>query len=125
MSDSWEGYYQVHTPRGTVKFQKDKQGLPYIDLDGSVQEAASMLVQVGIEQHAATMHPGSKDEHAMLIETVRGNCEGFAKNEILRAKQARRAQTMMENPSEKDYKGVVSNHLISNCPVSTADITNS
>jgi hypothetical protein len=61
----------------------------------------------------------------MLIETVRGNFEGFTKNEILRAKQARRAQTMMGNPSEKDYKGVVSNHLISNCPVSTANITNS
>ena len=108
-----------------MKFHKDEQGLPYIDLDGSAQEAAWMLVQVGIEQHAATTHLGSTEEHRMLIETVRGNFEGFTKNEILRAKQARRAQTMMGNPSEKDYKGVVSNHLISNCPVSTADITNS
>ncbi len=33
--DRWEGYYVVHTPRGEVKFHKDKQGLPYIDLDGS------------------------------------------------------------------------------------------
>jgi hypothetical protein len=122
---SWEGYYQVHTPRGTVKFHKDEQGLPYIDLDGSAPEAALMLVQVGIEQHAATTHPGLKDEHAMLIETVCGNFEGFTKNKILRAKHARRAQTMMGIPSEKDYKGVVSNHLISNCPVSTANITNS
>jgi hypothetical protein len=32
---------------------------------------------------------------------------------------------MMGNLSEKDYKGVVSNHLISNCPISTADIDNS
>ena len=51
-----------------------------------------MLVQVGIEQHAATTHPGSTEEHRMLIETVRGNFEGFTKNEILRVKQARRAQ---------------------------------
>jgi hypothetical protein len=115
----------MHTPRGRVKFHKDKQGLPYIDLDRSAQEAASMLVQLGIEQHAAMTHPGSKDEHTMLIETVRGNFKGFTKNKILRAKQARRAQTMMGNPSEKDYKVVVGNHLISNCPVSTTDITNS
>jgi hypothetical protein len=32
---------------------------------------------------------------------------------------------MMGNPSEKDYKGVVSNHLISNCPITVNDITNS
>ncbi len=61
----------------------------------------------------------------MLIETVRGNLEDFTKNKILRAKQARHAQTIMGNPSETDYKGVVNNHLISNCPVSTANITNS
>ncbi len=88
-----------------MKFNKDEEGLPYIGLDGSAQEAASMLVQVGIGQHAATMHPGLKEEHRMLVETVRGNFEGFTKNKILRAKQARRAQTMMGNPSEKDYKG--------------------
>jgi hypothetical protein len=32
--NSWEGYYIVHMPRGEVKFHKDEQGLPYIDLDG-------------------------------------------------------------------------------------------
>ena len=31
--DSWERFYKVHTPRGMVKFHKDEQGLPYIDLD--------------------------------------------------------------------------------------------
>jgi hypothetical protein len=31
---------------------------------------------------------------------------------------------MMGNPSEKDSKGVVSNHLISNCPVTHTNITN-
>ena len=35
--ESWEGFYQVHTPRGAVKFNKDEQGLPYTDLDGSAQ----------------------------------------------------------------------------------------
>ncbi len=44
-NDSWEGYYSIHMPRGVVKFHKDKQGLPYIDLDGSSQEAATMLMQ--------------------------------------------------------------------------------
>ncbi len=28
---SWQGFYKVHMPSGSVKFYKDKQGLPYID----------------------------------------------------------------------------------------------
>ena len=123
--DSWEDHYEVHTARGTVKFHKDKQGLPYIDLDGSAQESAMMLMQLGMGKHIMMMETGTSEEHTMLVETVQGNYEGFTKNEIIRAKQARRAQAMMGNPSKKDYKGVVSNHLISNCPITTADITNS
>ena len=82
-----------------------------------------MLVQLG--EHVTMAQTKGNDEHTMLVETVCGNFEGFTKNEVLRAKQARWAQAMMGNPSEKDYKGVVSNHLISNCPITVTDITNS
>jgi hypothetical protein len=40
--NSLDGYYVVHTPRGKVVFHKDEQGLPYINLDGSSQDAAIM-----------------------------------------------------------------------------------
>jgi hypothetical protein len=43
--DSWEGYYVVHTPKGEVRFYKDEQGLPYIDLGKSNSEATMMLLQ--------------------------------------------------------------------------------
>jgi hypothetical protein len=42
--NSWQGYYIVCTPRGEVRFHKDKHGLPYIDLEGSSQEAITMLM---------------------------------------------------------------------------------
>ncbi len=42
--DSWDRYYVIHTPRGEVKFHKDKQGLPYIDLDESDEEVAVLLI---------------------------------------------------------------------------------
>ena len=77
----------MHTPRGTVKFHKDEQGLPYVDLDGSSQEAVTMLVQLG--QRASTVQTKGMEEHTMLVETVHKNFEGFTKNEILKAKQAR------------------------------------
>ena len=103
--DSWEGHYEVHTARGTVKFHKDKQGLPYIDLDGSAQEEATMLMQLGIGKHVTMMETGTSKEHTMLVETVQGNYEGFTKNEIIRAKQARRAQAMMEIQARRITRG--------------------
>ena len=33
--DSWEGYYVVHHPKGPVRFCKDHQGLPYINMGKS------------------------------------------------------------------------------------------
>ena len=47
--DSWDGYYIVHTASGEVRFYKDENGLPYIDLGESSEDAAAMLVQTGSE----------------------------------------------------------------------------
>jgi hypothetical protein len=60
----------------------------------------------------------------MLVEMVQANYEGYTKKDVVKAKKARRAQAMMGNPSKKDYKGVVSNHLISNCPITHTNIAN-
>jgi hypothetical protein len=84
-----------------------------------------MLVQMGARQHGEfAKNSCTKGEHTMLVEMVQGNYEGYTKNNILKAMQARRAQVMMGNPSEKDYKGVLSTHLISNYPVTHTNITN-
>jgi hypothetical protein len=55
---------------------------------------------------------------------VRGNYEGYTKGKVLKAKEARRAQAMMGNPSKKDYKTMVINNLIWECPITSMDITN-
>ncbi len=43
--DSWDGYYVVHMQKGEIRFHKDEQGLPYINLGESDLEAAMMLLQ--------------------------------------------------------------------------------
>ena len=43
---------------------------------------------------------------------------------MTQAKEARRAQARMGNPSEKDYKGMVSNDLIPNFPITSKDVSN-
>ena len=58
------------------------------------------------------------------MQTVQGNYKGYPKREVLKVKEARRAQAMMGNPSEKDYKTMVSNNLIPECPITPSDISN-
>ena len=73
--NSWEGFYVVHSPRGEVRFYKDKHGLLYIDLDKSGLEAARMLMQVSKE----TAKEELREVEAGLscVQTVHGNYEGF------------------------------------------------
>ena len=117
--DSWDGYYMVHTQKGEVRFHKDEQGLPYINLGKSDLEAAMTLLQQEIQEHKETM-----DSKMSYIQTVRGNYEGYTKREVTQAKEARIAQAMMGNPREKDYKEMVSNNLIPNCPITSKDVSN-
>jgi hypothetical protein len=81
--NSWDGYYVIHTPRGEEKFHKDKQGLPYINLDESDEEAAVLLIQM-MEQQDKENKDGTKKE-VMLVQTVHGNYEGFMKGEVIKA----------------------------------------
>ena len=100
--DSWDGFYIVHHPKGPVKFSKDHQGLPFIDMVESSKEAAILLVQ-----------------------TVSGDyAEGFTKKEVLEAKTARQQQGMKGSVKEKDYRGLVSSHLLKHSNVSPAAVSN-
>jgi hypothetical protein len=67
---------------------------------------------------------GLKEEGRILVQTVRGNYEGCTRREVLQAKEAHCAQAMLGNSSKKDYRGMVSNNLIANCPISPSDIPN-
>ncbi len=127
--DSLDGYYVVHTPRGKVVFHKDKQGLPYINLDGSSQDAAIMLMMKNVESVSFCkgqdqIEATAAANAAMHVQTVRGNYEVHTKKEVTRAKEARHAQAMMGNPSKKDFKGMVSNNMVPNCPIDCHDIAN-
>ena len=91
-----------------MRFYKDKQGLPYLELEESSQGGTLLLMQHG----EGTCKKES--EAVSLVQTLRGIYEGYTKREVLKAKEAHRAQAMMSNPSEADYKGMVSHNLIRN-----------
>ncbi len=67
-----------------------------------------MLIQMGLEEAATT-----------LVLTVQQNYKKLTKKEVLQAKEARRAIGLIDNPSKRDFKGMVSNNKIKNCPITT------
>ena len=50
------------------------------------------------------------------VQMVRGNYEGHTKKDVMQAKEARRTQAMIRNPSKKDFKGMVSRSMIKTAP---------
>ena len=71
----WNGYYIVHTPKGEVQFHKDKQGLPYINLEKSNMAAAMMLLQQ--MERACQVREGALGTEVSLVQMVQGNYKGF------------------------------------------------
>jgi hypothetical protein len=59
----------------------------------------------------------------MMVTTVRGNLEGYTRHEIEKAKEARRLQGMIGNPTKKELAGMVRENLLpiaqSLCKMST------
>ena len=84
-----------------MHFHKDEQGLPYIDLTKSRHEATRMLMQLA--QMTDSNNEETVEVGSSFVQAVRGNYEGYTKREVLRAKEAPRAQALLGNPSEKDY----------------------
>ncbi len=103
MYDSWDhrGVFQVHTQDGIVEFKPCERGLHY--------------------------HNMSDDESnigLMLVNTVTGNFEGYTHKEIERAREARRIQGMIANPTEREFSAMVCKKLLTNCPVTVQDVNN-
>lgn len=96
-----------------MRFHKDENGLPYIDLGELSEDAAAMLVQTG-----------SEDAVHAFVQTVQQNYGGYTKKEILRAKEARRTMGLVGYPNEQDFNGMVRANMIPNCPIDATDIAN-
>ncbi len=101
--DSWDrgGVFQVHTQDGIVEFKPCERGLHYHDVFNDESN-------IGL----------------MLVNTARGNFEGYTRKEIKRAREARWIQGMIVNPTEREFSAMVHEKLLANCPVTVQDVNN-
>ena len=91
----------MHTNEGIVEFKPSAWGLHY----HNVSDPESNI-------------------KLMLVNTVRGNFEGYTCHEVERVREARRIQGMIANPTERKFAGMVREQLLTNCPVTVCDVDN-
>ena len=84
----------MHTNKGIVEFKPSTQVLHYHD----VSDASSNI-------------------ELMLVNTVRENFEGYSRHKVKKAKEARRIQGMIADPTKREFDGMVCEQLLTNCPV--------
>jgi hypothetical protein len=60
----------------------------------------------------------------MLVNTVRGNFEGYTCKEVERVREARCIQGMIANPTEREFSAMVREKLLTNCPVIVRNVNN-
>jgi hypothetical protein len=59
-----------------------------------------------------------------LVQTVRGNMEGFTRREVEEARKACKAQGMLGHPTDCDFLGMVRGGMITNCPMTPTAVQN-
>jgi hypothetical protein len=61
---------------------------------------------------AMAVEPKESKEGFINVQTVWENYEGYTKQEILKAKEARRAQGLIGNPSKANFREMVRGNMI-------------
>jgi hypothetical protein len=85
-SKTKDGSFVVHTDTGDIVFKRcPETSFPYIDLDDVA----------------------GGDMGAMLVQTVRGNYEGFTKREVLKARELREFQGRLGHLNESELKALL------------------
>jgi hypothetical protein len=112
----WNGVFKVLTKDGEVDHYVD------VSVEGDVIQ--HMLVTADISEEEYDKEAESVTKECMMVTTVWGNLEGDTRHKIEKAKEARRLQGMIGNPTKKELAGMAHEKLIANCPVTVQDVHN-
>jgi hypothetical protein len=99
------GQFVIHMDAGDVIVRNNQKGMPYLNLKEVEAEVALCLVQDA-------------------IQTVRGEMEGFTKQEVEEAKAAHEAQGMLGHPTDCKFLGMARSNMIANCDLTESAVKN-
>ena len=95
-----------------MEFKPSERGLYYVDVSVEGDVVQHMLVTADMSEEEYDKEAESVTKECMMVTTVRGNLEGYTRHEIEKAKEARRLQGMIGNPTKKELEGMVREKLL-------------
>ena len=91
---STDGVFTVHNPGQQLHFVMHNDGLHYHD---------------------------TRNREITLVQTMQETEEGYSQRQIQDSKKAHYLYVKVGYPSARDFKNIISNNLILNCPVTASD----
>lgn len=109
---SVEKAFNVHTDDGIVKFERNKDGLYVYRPSNDYRQS------VADDKDSTKPNKGK----GLMIQTIEENKQGYTQRQFEDAKKARKLYHILGCPSVENYKHILRQNLIRNCPVTIEDV---
>jgi hypothetical protein len=110
-----EDAFNVHTDNRVIKFEQTTEGLyAYTPTEKYMKTVAE----------AKNMKPPARKGTSFLVATVEENRKGFTQRQFDDAKRARRLYHIVGCPTVENFKHILRQNIIKNCPVTVEDVNN-
>ena len=130
-SDTWnEDAFTVHDFGGRdIKFVRSEEGLYYYNVRWKKTGIPSHILARIKRTNTSPKPVGTTlvvttKPCKIILNTIRGNQEGFTKKQLQKAKIAKRIYIMLGRPSYRDFANIIKWKLLQNCPVEYEDVVN-
>ena len=121
-----EDAFVVHMSDKTIKFKRTPEGLyafkPGDSYLKSVADEKSMGPITGVTHMQLPDSDDSESEVSLAISSVSENRKGYTQRQFADAKRARRLYHVIGCPTTENFKHILRQHLIKNCPVTVEDV---
>jgi hypothetical protein len=114
------GRFVIHTDQENIIVKNNNKGMPYLDIRDVEAEVALLFIQTTIG--AVEMAMVALARMVSFFQTVQGNMEGYMQREVECARTNRKAQAMLDHPTDRDFLGMIRSVMILNCPVTPSAV---
>ena len=111
-----EDAFKVHTDNGIVKFARTDEGL-YV-----YKPTSKYLKVVTADKGMKPPTNDPADEISCMVSSVEENKLGYTKRQYEDAKRARRLYHIVGCPTVENFKHILQQNIIKNCPVTIDDV---
>ncbi|MGC9293591.1 MAG: hypothetical protein ACP5EP_12880, partial [Acidobacteriaceae bacterium] len=115
-----EDAFVVHVKDGKIKFSRTPEGLyAYKPTKRYLAEVAESKQMSPPSEHGATFNYRGK---SFLVTTLMENRKGYTQRQFEDAKRARKLYHIVGCPTIENFKNILRQNIIQNCPVTPADV---